>query len=209
MYYSENTMALPARYNITTTFWKHHYEISGTHNIYVENSQMTPGKPDLTFHATNKEGPTIALSKYKHFSSDIEVGLSSGPNSNTNSNSMRWDTLHRDGWRSSKYKFTAEVGGRLEKYTWRSTNKMSLTRGGSLELVHDRTGGVAAVFAGHCGLKGSNHVLTINACHGEQFQLLVLMTCITLAEKTRRRNEAAAAGAASGASAGAAAGAGA
>ncbi|KAJ5979871.1 C6 zinc finger domain protein [Penicillium waksmanii] len=206
MYYSQNT-SLPARYNITTTFWKHHYEITGSHNLYVDNSQMTPGKPDLTFHTTNKEGPIIALSKYKHFSSDIEIGLSDGhnSNSNSNSNSIRWDTLHRDGWRSSKYKMTAEINGRLEKYTWRPTHKMSLTRGGSLDLVHDRTGAVAAVFASHCGFKGSDHVLTINACHGERFQLLVLMTCITLAEKTRRRNEAAAAGAASSASASAAA----
>jgi hypothetical protein len=201
MYYSQNTF-LPPRYNITSTFWKHHYEITGSHNLYVENSQMTPGKPDLTFHTTNKEGPIIALSKYKHFSSDIEIGLSEG-----HSTSMRWDTLHHDGWRSSKYKLTAEINGRLEKYTWRPTHKMSLTRGGSLELVHDRTGAVAAVFSSHCGLKGSDRVLTFdnNACHGERFQLLVLMTCITLAEKTRRRNEAAAAGAASSASAGAAA----
>lgn len=82
---------------------------------------------------------------------------------------------------------------------------MSLTRGGSLELVHDRSGSVVAVFASHCGLKGSDHVLTINVHQGEQFQLLVLMTCVTLAEKTRRRNEAAAAGAASSASSSAAA----
>ncbi|CAI7654449.1 unnamed protein product [Penicillium pancosmium] len=181
MYFSQNT-SLPPRYNITTTFWKHHYEITGSHNLYVENSQMTPGKPDLTFHTTNKEGPIIALSKYKHFSSDIEIGLSE-PSHNSSSNSMRWDTLHRDGWRSSKYKLTAEINGRLEKYTWRPTHKI------------------------HCGLKGSDRVLTFdnNACYGERFQLLVLMTCITLAEKTRRRNEAAAAGAASSASAGASA----
>ncbi|KAJ5761455.1 C6 zinc finger domain protein [Penicillium manginii] len=200
MYYSQNTLPLPARYNITSTFWKHHYEITGSHNLYVDNSQMTPGKPDLTFHSGNKGGPIIALSKYKHFSSDIEIGLSEGP-----TNSMSWDTLHRDGWRSSKYKFTAEVNGRRETFTWHSTHKMSLTRGGSLELVHDRTGAVEAVFASHCGLKGSDHVLTINACHDHRFQLLVLMTCITLAEKTRRRNEAAAAGAASSASASASA----
>lgn len=69
-----------------------------------------------------------------------------------------------------------------------------------MELVHDRTGRVVAVFDSHCGLKGSDRGLTVNVQHGERFQLLVLVTAITLCEKTRRRNAAASSAAASSAS---------
>ncbi|KAJ5109709.1 hypothetical protein N7532_002354 [Penicillium argentinense] len=199
----------PVHYKINPTFWKRNYEISGTHPIFVENSTMTPGKPDLTFHAGDSHGPVLGVARYRHFSSDIEIGLSDHPSSNPGP-SMRWQSLHRDGLSQSRYRFTTDMGnGRLESFTWRATHPISLTRDGSMELLHDSTHTVAATFSSKYSMRHTEQSLKVYPGLGGDIPLLALVTALTLYEKMRRRKAATSAATGAGVGAGAGAGAGA
>ncbi|KAJ5273859.1 hypothetical protein N7478_008984 [Penicillium angulare] len=58
---STSTSRLACHYSITHSLFRHDYEIisaNGKPNYHVNNSHLTPGKPDLTFHVgSDAKGP--------------------------------------------------------------------------------------------------------------------------------------------------------
>ncbi|KAJ5995075.1 C6 zinc finger domain protein [Penicillium waksmanii] len=185
----------PARYTINSTYWKRNYEISGPSPIYVENSKMTPGKSDLVFHDSTRQGHVMATVKYRHVSADIKIGLN-----DNNSGAFRWKSLSRVKRGTFRYSFTHELDhGKPETFTWHAKHHLTFTQGGSLELIHDRTGDIAAVFANYSALypptsrnESDGQVLEVKLDLGEDFFLIVLVTCLALYEQMRRRNNTAA-----------------
>ena len=181
----------PARYIIKSTYWKRHYMVSGRNTIYVQNSKITPGTSDLTFHNDDSHGPVIGMVKFRHISADIKIGL----HDNT-SESLHWKALSRVERGKFRYSFDYELeNGALETFTWDAKHQLSFTRGGSMELIHDRTGDVAAVFANYSAIfpsttedESRGQVLEVRLDIGESFHILVLVTCLALYEQMRRRN---------------------
>ncbi|KAI3093190.1 hypothetical protein CBS147333_10118 [Penicillium roqueforti] len=185
----------PVRYSINSTYWKRNYEISGPSPIYVENSKVTPGKSDLIFHDSTRQGPVMATVKYRHISADIKIGLN-----DNNSGAFRWKSLSRVKRGTFRYSFTHEFDhGKAETFTWQAKHHLSFTQGGSMELIHDRTGDIAAVFANYSALypptsrnESDGQVLEVKLDLGENFLFFVLVTCLALYEQMRRRNNTAA-----------------
>lgn len=193
----------PVRYSINSTYWKHNYEISGPSPIYVENSKLLPGKPDLIFHDSTRQGSVMAKVKYRHVSANIKIGLI-----DNSSGAVCWKSLSRVERGTFRYSFLHELDhGRSEVFTWHAKHHLSFTQGGSLELIHDRTGDIAAVYTKYSALypptsrnEGDGQVLEVKLDRGDDFLLIVLVTCLTLYEKMRRRynNAASSAGASAG-----------
>lgn len=156
---------------------------------------MTPGKSDLIFHDSTRQGPVIAMVKYRPFSADIKIGLN-----DNNSGAFRWRLLSRVKRGTFRYSFSHEMGhGNPETFTWHAKHQLSFTQGGSLELIHDQTGETAAIFANYSALypptsrnESDGHVLEVKVGVGEDFFLIVLVTCLALYEQMRRRNNTAA-----------------
>ncbi|KAJ5227283.1 uncharacterized protein N7469_007289 [Penicillium citrinum] len=186
------------RYNINSTYWKRHYVVSGQNTIYVKNSKITPGKPDLTFHGGDSHDPVIGIVKFRHISADIKIGLH-----DNNSECLCWKSLSRVERGKFQYSFTHELeNGALETFTWDANHQLSFTRAGSMELIHDRTGDVVAIFANYSAVypptteeESEGQVLEVRMDIGESFHLMVLVTCLALYEQMRRRNNSAASGA--------------
>jgi hypothetical protein len=91
-------MNITAKYITTHSVWRHNYDISSpnkTHLFHVSNSSLTPGKPDLTFHAsTDSNGPIARVCKFRRFSSDTEIGVGDP----CTPDSMEWEYLHSQGF---------------------------------------------------------------------------------------------------------------
>lgn len=181
----------PVRYSINSTYWKHNYEISGPSQIYVENSKLTPGKPDLIFHDSTRQGSVMATVKYRHVSANINIGLN-----DNSSGAIRWKSLSRVERGTFRYSFMHELArGTPEAFTWHAKHHLSFTQRGSLELIHDRTGDIAAVYTNYSALypptsrnEGDGQVLEVKLDRGNGFLLNVIVTCLALYEQTRRRN---------------------
>lgn len=187
------------QYTITRGVFRSSYDVTsnGQPLYHVDNSHWTPGKPDLTFHTgPTTNGPIAGVSKYRHFSSDTEIGLGDPSQPHT----MEWFCLNRDGLMSVRYSIRmnmASSGGdrQLRTFTWKKTH--ALGRHGGLKLV-DESDRVLAVL-GSGGSFSSTGLLDIYAQYGERFQLLVLVSGLALREKlARARNARAGAGAGAG-----------
>lgn len=87
-----------AQYTITRGVFRSSYDITikgqrGSPLYHVDNSHWTPGKPDLTFHTgANTTGPIAGVIKYRHFSSDTEIGLGDP----SQPHAIEWFCLNRD-----------------------------------------------------------------------------------------------------------------
>ncbi|KAJ5532037.1 hypothetical protein N7494_008589 [Penicillium frequentans] len=184
---------LARQYSITHSLFRHDYEIlsDGNHMFHVDNSHLTPGKPDLTFHeGPDTKSPIVGVCKYRHFSSDAIVGLG-----DPSRPSMSWEHLSRESIFSSRYSFRAKVNDRTCTFTWRRTHSM---KGGTLELVQEATHDLIAKFSSGTTFSKKAGQLEIYKCYSDQFALLVLITGLALREKLRRRSNSAAGAAGAG-----------
>ncbi|KAJ5893057.1 hypothetical protein N7504_009748 [Penicillium tannophilum] len=182
---------LARQYSITHSLFRHDYEIlsNGNHMFHVDNSQLTPGKPDLTFHeGPDTKGPIAGVCKYRHFSSDAIIGLGDPRHP-----SMSWEHLSRDSLLSCRYSFRVRLDDRTRTFTWRRTHSI---KGETLELVHEATHDLIAEFSSGTTFSKKAGQLEIYKCYGDQFALLVLITGLALREKLRRKRTNSAAGAA-------------
>lgn len=191
---------LSAQYSITHSLWRHDYEVAGTHVFHVDNSAFQPGKPDLTFHAgRDTNAPIAGVCKFRHFSSDTEIGLGN-PSLPTG---MSWERLSSKGFKKVQYAFCMSLADRPpQTFTWKKTH--SLGKGGSsnLKLVEEQTQNVVAVFSSGGSFSKRTGQLDIYADYGERFHLMVLITGLALREKLRRKSNAAAGAASGGGAAG-------
>ncbi|KAJ6015830.1 hypothetical protein N7540_010421 [Penicillium herquei] len=124
-----STSRLASQYAITHSLFRHDYDIisaNGKHSYHVDNSHLTPGKPDLTFHEGDAKGPIAGVCKYRHFSSDAIIGLGDP----THPHRMSWEHFTREGLLSCRYSFRVKLGGgRARTFTWRYNNQMSCSSG--------------------------------------------------------------------------------
>jgi hypothetical protein len=194
--------SLSAQYHIAHTVWRHDYEVSGSHVFHVDNSALRPGKPDLTFHAgPDTNAPVAGVCKFRHFSSDTEIGLGDPSKSG-----ISWERMSRESLRKVQYAFCMDPGDRRQhRFTWKKTSSLGGSHTGNLKLVEESSGNVVAVFSSGGSFSKKTGQLDVYANYGERFSMMVLITGIALREKLRRANNAAASSAGAG-SAGAAGG---
>ncbi len=190
-----------AQYTITRGVFRSNYDITsnGQHLYHVDNSHWTPGKPDLTFHAgADTNGPIAGVIKYRHFSSDTEIGLGNP----SQPHAIEWFCLNRDSIMSVRYsiRMSASTAGASDQqprtFTWKRTHSLSSSRSGGLKLV-DESDRVVAVLSSERHFSTSAQ-MDVFAQYGDRFQLLVLVSGLALREKLVRARKAAAAGAGGG-----------
>ncbi|KAJ5121096.1 uncharacterized protein N7515_009057 [Penicillium bovifimosum] len=184
-----------AKYIITHSFWRHHYDVSApnnTHLFHIENSAFTPGKPDLTLHrGSNSHGPVVAVCKFRHFSSDCEIGLADP----TRPGKMEWGDLHKKGFLERSYSFRMRMDDGTDKtFIWKRTH--SLGNGHeNHKLVEESSQTVMAVFSAGSIFSKTAGDLDIYVNPSSLFNLMALITGIAVVEKTRRgKNTGASAG---------------
>ncbi|KAJ5326199.1 uncharacterized protein N7506_009301 [Penicillium brevicompactum] len=187
-----------SKYIITHSFWRHHYEVSTpnkTHLFHVANSSMTPGKPDLTFHAsTDSNGPIAGVCKFRHFSSDSEIGLGSP----SLPGRMEWEYLHKQGFTKRQFWFRMRLeDGSKQTFTWKRTH--SLGSGyENYKLVEEGSNNVVAVFSSGSAFSKTTGSLDVYWGLGQRFNLMALMSGLTVVERARRARTSAAASAGGG-----------
>jgi hypothetical protein len=198
-------MNTTTKYIVTHSFWRHNYDISTTnkvHLFHVANSSLTPGKPDLTFHASSdNNGPIAGVCKFRHFSSDTEIGLGdpSAPGS------MEWEYLHRQGFTKRQFWFRMHLeDGSKQTFTWKRTHSLGSGHE-NYKLVEESSKTVVAVFSSG-GVFSKSSSLEIYFNLGTRFNLMGLLSIIAVVERSRRAKNATAASAASGGAAAGAAG---
>lgn len=182
-----------AQYTISRGLFHKAWNITnnGQTIYHVDNSHWTPGKPDLTFHAgANTTGPIAGVSKYRHFSSDTEIGLGDP----AQAHAIEWLCLNRDSRMSVRYSFRMNIGSdhQSRTFTWKRTRSLGSGRFGSLKLV-DESDRVLAVLSSGGSFTSTSGQMDIYVQYGERFQLMVLVSGLALREKLARARKAAAA----------------
>ncbi|KAJ5177405.1 uncharacterized protein N7500_000104 [Penicillium coprophilum] len=183
-----------AQYLITHSFWRHHYDVSTidkTHLFHVANSSFTPGKPDLTFHrSSDSNGPVVGVCKFRHFSSDCEIGLGDPERPNK----MDWEYLHKQGFTKRIYWFRMQLeDGTKQNFTWKRTHSLG-TGWENHKLVEDTSQTVVAVFSSGGIFSKTTGYLDIYLPLGPQFYLMALISGIAVVEKVRRAKQSAQSG---------------
>ncbi|CAG7934795.1 unnamed protein product [Penicillium nalgiovense] len=186
-----------AQYLITHSFWRHNYDVSTTnktHLFHVANSSFTPGKADLTFHRSpDSNGPIAGVCKFRHFSSDCEIGLGDSAQPNR----MDWEYLHKQGFMKRIYWFRMQLDdGTKQTFTWKRTHSLG-SGSENHKLVEETSQTVVAVFSSGGIFSKTTGYLDIYSNLGPRFSLMALISGIALIEKGRRARQASG-GAASG-----------
>lgn len=210
-------LSTPIRYDIHRPAACYHYDITGPDSkenlYYCTVKPFTRKQPDLVLHAgLDKSAPPIALCHILQFSQSFKFGFGDPANeddiewedlirSNTSGSEHRWGmTLPSDVAPSSvEGEKSANVGRRLS-LVWKKTT--SVTVAGAREPLTRRRG-----HRGHRGWKlieesdpkeilavftfdksyGRRGLVQINAGHGDKFNVGVLMSVLTLYERTDER----------------------
>jgi len=160
---------------------------------YVRCSVFRPGIPDVTiFAGSDKNGAVIGVCNYVAFSTSIKVGRGDP----ANPNNVEWEEVSKTSRDHSVYKFS--VWSREEQrksYSWKRTHDPNIkgTKSSKLDrrswkLEDDATGQVVAVFAS-TGIKSWKKAgkFRLLATEGKEWEEWVVLTCLGLYEKARRR----------------------
>lgn len=198
----------PSRlYHIYRKPFHRRYDIKSTDDqtvYYGEVSLWTIKKPDITLHAGDSDkGPVVAVSKFLKFSGDCKLGLG-----NPDDGNAQWEDMTRKVALHVKYRFEMTVpsqigdpNGERRSFLWKHTRHVKVEDDSTspmwgvrnFKLVDERTGRLLAVFTrerstSKCGK------LQINGGYGENFDRMVLVSCVSLYERARRHNRSAGAG---------------
>ncbi|KAJ5969921.1 hypothetical protein N7501_006169 [Penicillium viridicatum] len=194
-----------AQYLITHNFKSENYDVSTTnktHLYHIDSSTFTIGKPDLTFHhSPNSNGPVVGVCKFRHFSSDCEIGLRHPERPNE----MNWEYLHKEGFLFMKpaYWFRMELDdGTKQTFTWKQTR--SLGSGSENHKLVQETGQTVVAVLSSGGIfskKPGYGYLDIYSNLGPRFYLTALISGIAVVERIRRAKPSAAGAGAGGSSA--------
>ncbi|KAB8227438.1 uncharacterized protein BDW43DRAFT_304600 [Aspergillus alliaceus] len=177
----------------------HDYTVLSTDKtplFYIDNSSFTPKKPDLTFHAGNdKNAPVVGVSKFLHFSRHMKLGLGDPQNINT----VEWEDLVSQNLKHNKYRWQMTVrgvsGAERRAFMWKRTHSVavegssaSIWSSRNFKLVDEQTEQIVAIFTSSAfkSVKKSGK-LQISSNYGQEFDLMVLITVLSLYEKQRRR----------------------
>ncbi|KAJ3522779.1 hypothetical protein NM208_g12714 [Fusarium decemcellulare] len=168
------------------------FQIDRTSFILRRRLVIHTGKPDLTLHkGGSTNDPVVAACHLPKFSGGLKFGLASpaGPDlmnweeltrqSLLTTSEYRWETEHVSGPRALLWKRTHSVG-----VSGSSPSTLSVR---NWKLVDEKTGDILAVFTSDRTLSKCGD-LEVRANHGEQFDQRVLITCLGLYEKAKRRS---------------------
>jgi hypothetical protein len=161
---------------------------------FIRCSVFRPGIPDVTmFTGNNSSGTVLGVCRYASFSTSINVGRGDP----LHPNNMEWEEVAKTSRDHSSYKFSVWSRAHERKtYVWKRTRDPSIkgTKSSQIDrrswkLEDDATGQVVAVFAAN----GINSSLTkvgkfrLLASEGTEWEEWVLLTCLGMYEKSRRR----------------------
>jgi hypothetical protein len=184
-----------------------HYDIKSPDDkplFYGDISLFTPNKPDLTLHVGGStQGPVVAVSNFLKLSGNYKLGVGN-PDDTRN---VQWEDMTKELLHKPKYRLETEVpqgGGQdhteRRKLLWKRTRSVGVNGETpsrwsvrNYKLVDELSGQVLAVFAG--GRRpGRGGKIEIRVEYGHSFDHMVLISCLSLYEKARRRNHRGSAG---------------
>ena len=166
--------------------------------FYVEMSSFTPNKPDLILReGTSDKGAIVAVCHIPALSKSTKIGLG---NPDAKPDAVRWEEMNRESLAESAFRWETSFagGGRSGRRTlvWKRTHSVGVTGQSpskftmrNWKLVAAEGGGeddVLAVFTSDRTLSNCG-TLEIRAAFGEEFDMMVLITCLALYESARRR----------------------
>ncbi|KAK5996959.1 hypothetical protein PT974_02307 [Cladobotryum mycophilum] len=163
---------------------------SGSPLYWVDKSSLTPGKPDITIHAgPDSSYPVLAISHFPHFSGDFKIGLSDPARPQT----LQWEDLTKESFTHGEYRFAMNFSNGRNTFVWKRTHSVGVDGSSPLplstrnfKLVGGSSNNVLAVFTNSMSLTKCG-TLQINVDYGPEFGAMVLITCISIYEKARRR----------------------
>lgn len=198
----------PSRsYDVSKPLFHRHYDINsadGTPLFYADISLFTRNKPDLTLHAgASSQARIVAVSQFLKFSGDYKLGLGDPDNMS----SVQWEDMTKETILSSRYRFEmavpyepSQAPGARRSFLWKRTRSVGVDGSApskwttqNYKLLDERSEQVLAVFSG-TNIPGKCGKIQIRVEYGEEFDRMVLISCLSLYEKARRRNHNAAAG---------------
>lgn len=158
---------------------------------YVRCSSFTIGKPDLTYHAgETDQAPIAAVCKFINFSRHSKVGFG-----DPNDPNIIWEDLKRHKL-TTHYRMEVTLNyGTRKAFVWKRTNhtpigddKPSMLSTKNFKLIDEHTEELVAVYVNN-GVKSWEKCgkFQINVDYGAQFDVMVLITGLSLLEKERRR----------------------
>jgi hypothetical protein len=171
---------------------------SNTCIFYVENSALTPKKPDvLLFRGPDKQGhPMAAVARWKSmFGKTVDFGIGDAGAHLENSTSIPWEAMTAQ--RSLKmndhrFKVPGDPSGKL--YMWKRTHHEGVEKGhnslssNNFKLLDMSNNEIVATFANNRFKSWKKFgKLTFRQDLGEQAEMAALITCLALVEKGRRR----------------------
>jgi hypothetical protein len=156
--------------------------------FYVANSSFTPNTPHVTLYAgPDKSGPVLGVA-YLNFIGGNTVGIGD-PESNINS--MVWESLSRTSkWTHSTYQFEYIFGEEGRKsFIWKRLCPKVFDDQGDMELFEDGKPDVILARYDSVGVfkwKKRGRMLILDG-YGDDWELMVLLTGLSLVELSRRR----------------------
>lgn len=187
--------------------FKRHYEIKGPDEellFYVDISEFTPKKPELTLHAgTSTEAPVVAVSNFLKLSGNYKLGLGNPDDMNH----VQWEDMTKETFHGSRYRFEMDIPGTPDRpgqrrsFLWKRTRHVAVQddepskwNPHNFKLVDASTGQILAIFTGQSLSFSKRGKLQINADLGENFDTMVLISYMSLFERIRRRGKQGSAG---------------
>jgi hypothetical protein len=170
---------------------------------YVTNSAFTPGTPDITMSAgSEKGGKIIGVCHWSHmYSKVVKVGL--GDPNVMGGKDVIWEELVCTVGNviQTEFKFSMIMPNSLERNTfvWNRSSKKELDDEDAekwsyqnFRLIDESTGEVVAVFAdnGFKSWKKKGKFKMWSGVYGEDWEKMVMLSCLSLIEKSRRRRRA-------------------
>ncbi|KAL2864922.1 uncharacterized protein BJX67DRAFT_196552 [Aspergillus lucknowensis] len=186
-------------YHIYHTPIRYDYRVSNAdkqHLYFINNSHLTPFKNDLMVHIGEDDtAPVAAVSKFIHLSRHCKIGLGDPHQAGT----VVWEDLQCQNFTMSKYRWQMFVpsgdGYERRSFLWKRTHSVGADGDSPMpfsfrnfKLIDERSGQVAAVFTSN-GFKSvrKNGKLRVVAEYGPSFDLMALITLLSIYERFRRR----------------------
>ncbi|KAJ5172291.1 hypothetical protein N7492_004884 [Penicillium capsulatum] len=197
----------PSRlYDVYRKTFHRHYEINSAADqvaFYGAISSFTPKKPDLILHrGSTDKAPIVAACKFLKSSGDSKMCLGNPEDVNV----AQWEDLSRYSRVPRKYRFEMTIPnpqgashGERRAFAWKRTRNVGVDdaklrwSSRNFKLVDEHTDQVAAVFTSDWSMSKCGR-LQIKTDLGEDFETMVVLSCISIYERARRRDSAAAGG---------------
>ncbi|RMZ75141.1 hypothetical protein DV738_g5631, partial [Chaetothyriales sp. CBS 135597] len=166
---------------------------------FVENSSFTPKKPDVILFSGNKKPDRSILGVARWscmYSKDVMIGLGDAGSRNENGPNILWEKMTcTSGWTYSEHHWRYSVDHENREYVWKRTHREGVEpehnswSSMNFKLLDAQTNEVVATYASYT-LKAWTKFgrFTFRQDCGQSWQLMVLLTCLALIEKHRRRD---------------------